>query len=221
MFSKYHNFVVVDVETGGLPSKEKRAVHEIALTEVAIVAVSSNLEIVGQAAWLVKPYKEGLIYSKAAEETSGISLSMCEEKGVDIKIVCDGVTDFITKYKHGSALPVMLGHNFIKFDSEFMVNLFEINGLDLFKYVQKSPEDTIHWSRLMWQESIDYKLGTCCQNAGIVLSDAHRALTDTLATAKLWITFMKNLRCWNGTAVSTITEKLKKVEDGNYKKFEF
>jgi len=194
MDSPYQNFIVIDVETGGLPSKIKKAVFDIALTEIALVVVSKELEIIDQYSWLIKPYKEGLVYSQEAAVTSGITKEMVEEQGEDLKEVCMKVIDVFKKYKVGTKLPVLLGHNFIKFDSEFMLNMFEFCKFDLMKYVNPEPEDTIKWSRLAWVESVNYKLGTCCENANITLQDAHRALSDTIATAKLWIEFMKRLR---------------------------
>lgn len=194
MDSPYQNFIVIDTETGGLPNKTKKAVFDIALTEIALVVVSKDLEIIDQYSWMIKPYKDDLIYSEEAAKASGITKSMCEEQGLDIKEVCSNVVDIFKKYKVGSKMPVLLGHNFIKFDSEFMINLFDFCKLDLLKYVNPVPEDTIKWSRLAWTESVDYTLGTCCENAGITLQNAHRALTDTVATAKLWIVFMKRLR---------------------------
>lgn len=201
MQSPFCNFIVIDVETGGLPNKTKKAVYDIALTEVAFVTVSSELEIIDQKAWLIKPYKEDLIYDKAAELASNISKQMCIDQGMDLLVAQKEMVSFLKKYKYGSRSPVVLGHNFIKFDADFMLNSFEFCKDDLMKYVSQEPEDTIKWSRLCWQESVNYKLGTCCENAGIQLIDAHRAMTDTLATAKLWIHFQKNLRGQGQTSI--------------------
>lgn len=194
MKSPFTNFIVIDVETGGLPNKDKKAVFDIALTEIAFVSVNKDLEIANSQCWLIKPYKEGLVYDKVAEMVSGISKQMCEEKGIDISIVVKEMIAFFKKCKEGSSLPVVLGHNFLRFDAAFMTNCFEFCKENLFKYVNEEAEDTIKWSRLCWPESANYKLGTCCSNAGISLQDAHRAGTDTEATARLWIYFMKNLR---------------------------
>jgi len=201
MKSPYSNFAVVDVETGGLPGKEKKAVYDIAITEIAFVIVDENLEIVERKSWLIAPYKEGLTYDKGAEIASGISRQMCEERGMNLVVAVREMIVILKKYKIGASLPVMLGHNFLKFDAEFMINMFQFCKEDLFKYVCADAEDTIKWSRLCWTESNNYKLGTCAQNAGITLKDAHRAGTDTEATALLWIHFMKSLR---GQNISTM-----------------
>lgn len=194
MKSPYTNFISCDVETGGLPNKTKRAFDDIALTEIALVAINSELEIVEEKSWLIKPYKTNLIYDKGAEISTGISKQMCEEKGMDLKDAIKEIVLFLKKYKAGSSLPIIFGHNFIKFDAAFLLNMFAFCKDDLMKYVNAEPEDTLKWARLCWTESTNYKLGTCTENAKITLIDAHRALNDTVATAKLWIYFMKNLR---------------------------
>ena len=204
MDSKYQRFISIDVETGGLPNKDKRAVFDIALTEVGMVVVSENLEILDTFSILIKPYKEGLIYDKGAEVASGISRQMCEENGEDINIACSKMIEFIKKHKFKGKLPIFVGHNIISFDSEFIINLFEFCEQDLFKYVQGDIEDTIKWARLMFLESTNYKLGTVCQNLDITLQDAHRALVDAESTARVWIKMLKNLRGMNNTTQTTV-----------------
>ena len=209
MKSKYSNFVVVDVETGGLPSKDKRAVYDIALTEVAFVAISQELKITDKLAWLIRPYAENLIYTKQAEEASGISRAMVAEQGMTIEGAVKEMVAFLKKQRDGNVLPVLLGHNFAKFDAEFMVNAFDLCKEDLFKYVNATSEDTIEWARLCWTESTNYKLGTCAERAGVTLVNAHRAMADTVATAEMWIYFMRNLRGLNGSAAQAVTKRFR------------
>lgn len=204
MLSKFSKFIVCDVETGGLIGKNKRAVFDVALTEIAFVVVEEDLSISEQKSWLIKPYSETAEYNKGAEEASGITKAMCQEQGQDILLVGKEVSEFMKRHKQGNRLPVMVGHNFDDFDSYFLQGLFEWCKLDLMKFVQDTSEDTLKWSRLCWRESNNYKLGTCADNAGIVLKDAHRASTDTYATALLWVYFMKRLR---GEGVATEVKK--------------
>jgi len=204
MDSPYRNWISIDSETGGLPNgKDKKAFLDIALTEIALVSINQNLEIEDKASWLIKPYKEGLIYDKGAEIASGISKQMVIEQGFELPIVLKGMIDFFKKNKVGGKLPIIFGHNFIRFDMPFIINMFEFCKEDLSKYIQPEVEDTLKWGRMCWTESNNYKLGTCCENAGITLMDAHRALTDTCATAELMIYFQKRLR---GEGQVTITE---------------
>ena len=208
--SPYQNYIVTDCETGGLPGKTSAAFDDIALTEIAIVVVNSKLEQVEEFSWLIKPYKEDLIYSKGAEIASGISKEMCEKQGEDLQKVFLEIKQVFNKYKDGRSLPVILGHNFVNFDSNFFINMFRFFKDDLTKYVNNEPEDTIKWARLMWPESLNYKLGTCVERAGITLTNAHRALSDTKATAELWIHFMKNLR---GLSVTSVENQPKKFRE--------
>ena len=75
----YKNTIFVcDVETGGLPSAlKKRAVHEVALTEIAFVVLDNvSLERVDKKSWLIKPYHSDLIYDPKAAEVSNITKEM-------------------------------------------------------------------------------------------------------------------------------------------------
>jgi DNA polymerase III alpha subunit (gram-positive type) len=200
MRSPFTNYIVADLETSGLPSSSKRAFYDIAITEIALVAVNQDLEIVEEASWLVKPHKEDLIWEKGAEIGTGISKQMCETQGIDFNTVMREVMAFFKRYKVGSSLPVIVGHNVIKFDIPFIINAFEFIKEDLSKFINDEVEDTLKWGRMCWTESNNYKLGTCCENANITLKDAHRALVDTRANALLWIYFMKNLRGLNAVA---------------------
>lgn len=58
----------------------------------------------------------------------------------------------------------------------------------------KWREDTLRYAYYANLEQSDYKLVTCCNEFGIDLVGAHRALNDTRATAKLFIEFIKRLR---------------------------
>lgn len=198
MQSKFCNWISCDVETGGLLSKGKKAVFDVALTEIALVAINQDLEIVEKQSWLIKPYSDTAEYNKNAEIASGISKEMCEKDGKDIKEVMKEVIQFLKRHKDGSRLPVMLGHNFVAFDSAFIANFFEYCKEDFTKYIQDEPEDTIKWARICWTDSANYKLGTCCDNANVTLLNAHRALADAVATAELWVYFLKNLRGMGG-----------------------
>ncbi len=201
MKSKYGNFIGIDTETVGLPNKSKAAFFDVALTEIAMVAVSEDLVIVDKKSWLIKPYKDGLEYSAEAAKISGITKEMCEEKGQDIQLVCKEVIQFLKKYKSESRLPVLFGHNFISFDIPFILNMFEFCKEDLTKYANPEPEDTLKWSRISFKELNNYKLGTVAEACGITMTEAHRALVDAEITAKIWIYFLKNLRGENNKVI--------------------
>jgi len=193
--SRVHYAIVADFETGGLPSKDKAAFDVIALTEACFVVVDLHeLKIVQTADWLVKPYyKEGLEYSIGAQQATGITPKMLEEKGQPLDKVFKEMKEIIKKYSKGIELPIMVGHNWNKFDAPFIENMFSFFGEDFYKLVA-GYEDTMIWGGIKFLESENYKLGTICSNLGIELLNAHRAVADTTATAKAFINMVSCLR---------------------------
>jgi len=201
--SKYQNFLVYDVETGGLPSKENPAFDKMALTEVALVMVSPELEIIAKTSFLFAPYFDDLIYTSGAASVSGITKQMCIDEGIDPFEALDITQDFISTYNKSKKKPTLVGHNIIKFDNPFLENWFKACNDDLYKYVNKDPKDTLDLCHLLFPEAPNYKLGTMCDQFGVELVGAHRALPDTIANAELFIEIMKNLRGENVPEAST------------------
>lgn len=192
---KYINrFVVMDTETGGLPSAlKKQATIEVALTEVAMVVVDNeSLEIITKDSWLIKPYDESLIYDKGAEIASGISKKMCEKDGIDVEEVYNNIKKILVKNKLGKDKPIIIFHN-MSFDIPFIENLFKLFNDDIYKWIDRF-EDTIQWSRLKFVEKPGFKLGDVANYFSLDLVQAHRALPDTVVTAQIWIKLIKSLR---------------------------
>ncbi len=182
------NFVVFDIETGGL-NYEKNPV-----LEVAMLTLTNDLENGDEYNSLVKPYG-GLIIEKAALNSNGIDLDVIEKIGKDVDVVVDELCNFLKNQRVGKENPILVGHNIDSFDIPFLSAMFEFCKRDLSKFVNdKFTIDTLWWSRICWQESPNYKLGTCIQNAGIELVNAHRALADTRVTRELARKFIMNLR---------------------------
>lgn len=188
--------IVTDVETGGLPSKLKKAATlEVALTEIAFVVVDNvSLEIIDQSSFLFKPYSKDLIYDPEAAKVSGISLSMLEDKGLPMEKAFSDIDSFLSRYIKGRNKPYLCGHNIQNFDLEFIVNLFELNKKDISKYFDDFILDTLWLSRLAIVENPKFNLASCCEYYGIEHVQAHRALTDTIVTAKLLIEILKRMR---------------------------
>lgn len=202
---------VADTETGGLPSKggkgkpEKKAFYDVALVEVALVVVDCiNLKIVDEYNEIISPYKEDCEYSPGAESVHGLSKKYLEENGLDVKEVYKGVKSFMKTYANPKIGTILAGHNFQLFDVPFFEGLFNFHGDNLWDYV-KFIEDTMKlgWYRAIEQEN--YKLGTCCTKEGVELVDAHRALTDTRANAKLFMKYIELLRGNGGGQVQKST----------------
>jgi DNA polymerase III alpha subunit (gram-positive type) len=61
-------------------------------------------------------------------------------------------------------------------------------------YFDETTWDTLPLTRLKLIENPKFNLASCLQAHEIDIVDAHRALTDTIATAKLFIKYIKNLR---------------------------
>lgn len=201
-------FIVCDVETGGLPSKlKKEAVTEVALTEIAFVVLdNSTLEIVDKVSWLIKPYSDSLVYDPYAAKVSGIDKKMCEEDGQDIKEVYKEVVAFLKKYVKGKKKAYLVGQNIINFDLEFIDNFFELCGGDASKFFDPDIKDTQNVSREKWCDENKHNLGIICERLNIPYVHAHRALPDTIMTAKVWVAFMKLLR-GGGEVVKKEVEK--------------
>lgn len=192
--AKYNNrFIALDTETGGLPKKGQMATIDIALTEVALVTVENEkLEIISQGSWLITPYDDNLIYDKGAEKVSGISKEMCKKEGLPIEEVYQNIKGVLEKNKLGRNKPILIMQN-KSFDTPFIENLFKIFGDDLYKYIERI-EDTLHFARYKWIEKPKFNLGSIAEYCELDLVQAHRALPDTIVTAKIWIHFMKSLR---------------------------
>lgn len=192
--AKIQDYIVLDFETGGLPSKSKLAVLDVAVTEIALVYLNPELEVLDKYNTFVKPYSKTCEYNAIAAEKTGITKELCEREGKEIKSVVEDIKSFIASNKTGKSKPTMVGHNLIEFDSYFMENLFLYCGENLYDYVSKYSLDTLHMSWRLLPENENYQLGTMCKHFGIKLVDSHRALPDTESTAELFKHMMLNMR---------------------------
>lgn len=182
------NFIVWDVETGGLKADDNPIV------EIAMISLDNSLNETGRYESLIKPYDSKLKIQEQALQANGLTMDQINS-GKDASIVAVEIINFFRINKRGKELPVLCGHNIDNFDIPFLVNFLTFHKLDLFNFINdKITIDTMWWSRLKWQESVNYKLGTCCQNAGIDLTNAHRAMTDTVANAELVKVLISSLR---------------------------
>lgn len=190
--SKY--VIVTDTETGGLPSKEKRAFYEIPLIEMTACVVDMESLSICEEIDIMLPdeYKENLIYSPQAEEVHKITKAVRQANGKPLKECMSMVLDLFKKYENPRQGITMVAHNY-QFDKPFIDNFFSYMEKDLSEYV-KYWLDTMQIAHMAFLESTDYKLHTCCAKFGIDLVDAHRSSTDTRATANLFIEYIKKLR---------------------------
>lgn len=184
-----------DLESGGLPTKEKRAFYDIPVIEISFVVVDMlELEITDKIE-ITFPYMywEGLEYSMQAQEVHGITPEMQKAKSVSLGDAYKQMKAMFSKYKNPRLKCTLCGHNSVGFDTPFLKNFFEYFEDDLDNYVQFNM-DTMMLAQWAAVSQENYRLGTCTGLYGIELVDAHRASTDTEATARLGIEFIKRLR---------------------------
>ena len=192
--SKY--LICFDFETGGLPSKDKKAFYDIALVETAMVVIDMEaLEICEEVSMIFQPdYKENLLpIDPMALATHGITRDIQESKGVPLKEIFKKWLELFKKYKNPKQMCTLVGHNVVGFDVPFLRNFFEFMGDNLDNYV-KFCLDTMQIAHMSALEQENYKLNTCCTINNIDLVNAHRALDDTKANAYLMIEYVKRLR---------------------------
>lgn len=181
-------YLVYDVETTGL-SAEKNS-----MIEVAMYAMDNNFKELGKySSGVFKPIEGREIQPKALE-ANGVTMNQLNE-GKNAEEVLGEVIKFIKSLKKPKSKIILCGHNIITFDNPFFDSFFQSYKKDLSSLVNEDHFlDTLVLARAKWVELPNYKLGTCCQEAKIVLQDAHRALADTLANAELLKYFLKSLR---------------------------
>lgn len=200
------NYIIVyDFETGNLSNSKCIAFENAPLVEIAMVCIDmQTLQLIDEID-LIFPYgyKEDLVYSEQALETHGITKEIQDENFTPLKDIYKTCKQWFTKYKNPRQMCTLAGHNIVGFDNPFLRNFFNYMGDDIDKYV-KYYIDTMQLAHMSALEQMDYKLGTCCQLAGIDLVDAHRALNDTKANAQLMISYIKKLR---GEGQQSIQEK--------------
>lgn len=206
MKSQIQNFVVFDIETGGL-SSEKNPILEIA-------ACSFDIELND-----IDEYESGIInvpegkeITEGALKANGITREQIA-KGRDPKEVVDEFYKYLGSLKKGNSKVVLVGQNIDKFDIPFICTFFNDYGKDISQVVNIDfTIDTMRWGHVKYPELTNYKLGTLCEENKVELVNAHRAMNDTLATKELAKVFIRSLR-----SESNVKEKEVKYR----KSFEF
>ncbi len=148
-------------------------------------------------------------YTKSALDATHIYRPLFEGEGVESAEAFKMMFDTIEKHTHGNSKPIMSGHNIgtlpqrmvkgklVKadgFDNPFSEKIFKDNGSDYFAAVNDLFIDTLKEARVQWFEAPSHALGSCANMLDITLKEAHRALPDTLANAKVLIKMLKMRR---------------------------
>lgn len=133
-------------------------------------------------------------YNPQALEITGLSIEMLLKNGLKKEEAFKQIKNLFRKHVVGNSRPVIAGHKIITFDKDFMVKLFKDFKQDFNKEINEVKIDTLQWSHLKWFEMANFQLGTCANEVGLTLKEAHRALADTVANAKFLIKMLKSLR---------------------------
>lgn len=179
--SKLFPLVVIDIETTGLEATAD-------IIEVAAIKFNEGFTAESCISMLCKPRKP---IPAEATEVNGITDDMVKDCPSFSQIAAS-----VTEYIKGCSL---VGHN-LDFDLKRLFisgvtlseNVSYFDTLKLARYVLKAEnrkkynykseqyEDVEDW------DVTDYKLDTLCEHYGIYRNDNHRALSDCLATEKLF-----------------------------------
>lgn len=135
-----------------------------------------------------------LCYNPQALTVTHMSIEMLLNEGLPASDVYYKMMDIVNKYTNGVHKPILAGHKIHDFDNHFLVKGFKIIGVDIMQKVSWFMFDTLLFSHLKWNESPFYNLGTVANALGLTLKEAHRALPDTIANAKVVIAMIRNLR---------------------------
>ncbi len=215
---KFHNFICLDFETGGLDKKNNFHAITCPITEVAIMGLQANTleEIVRYTSYVKGRYSNGRYigysqlhdqeYQEGAIKATGITKEILEENGQDYKKVCSDIIEVFEKCHSGSNFhkSVLFGHN-IGYDIPFLQYLFKLCKKDLSKYLQGYYNhetnfcpvffDTQYLSRA---KSIDenqkHNLTDVAIREGFEPQDMHKAMNDVIITVDIFKKYILSLR---------------------------
>jgi DNA polymerase III epsilon subunit family exonuclease len=183
---------VTDIETTGLDHKNRTD----KIVELAS-AIFCGGRIIDQKSWLINPCR---LIPQEVQEIHGISDAMV----VDSPIFCEIAPEWLGFIKDC----VLVGHNFKSFDRHMINAEMDTAGLKMPKIPiidtmtmvrrydkpqdQEGPKLPTGW----------LKLEKACERHGISNNDAHRALSDVMATGELFYKLLSKTE--KGTLVSTL-----------------
>jgi DNA polymerase III subunit epsilon len=156
-------YAVFDIETTGL------TLHSESIVEIAVVHVNEHGAITGSWDTLLRPSG-----SVGPTGIHGITQGMVRD-APKFGEVAEHLYDLF-------AGRVAVAHNLPAFDGRFLTAHFSEVGISA--PAIKSGVCTLKYARRQLPTST-HRLDVCCEYVGIELSDAHQALADTVATAKL------------------------------------
>lgn len=170
----FNSFVVFDVETTGFSTKID-SIIEIGAIKVIDGQIVDEKEFTFQE--FVKPYKRSI--SSKITELTGITAD--DVKGA--RQMWEVIPDFLDF----AGDMVLVGYNSIKFDSQFLARagryserIITNKHFDVMRYLERNAEQ-------LGMELDDLKLGTVSEYLSIENQKAHRALSDAITTARIFM----------------------------------
>lgn len=162
------DIVVIDLETTGFNEYTDDVI------EVGLVKFNGDtLKEIESYGALIKTDKK---LSQRIVELTGITQEMLINDGKDRQEVIKKVQDMCRDC-------VIVAHN-VQFDFKFLEVQFELEPTYYY--------DTLSIARVEYPHFKNHKLGTICNEFGIDLSNAHRALHDAEATKNVLIAMLNN-----------------------------
>ncbi len=158
------SYVVFDVETTGLNPSEST------LIEIAAVKMKGR-EIIGEWSELIDPQ---VPIPRKISELTHITNEMVRGKRT--------VQDVLPEFRRFAGDSVLVAHN-AEFDLSFLKACGKRIGMEPWTNVVL---DTLALARKLHPRDRNYRLGTLAKKFGVELLDAHRALDDTVALAKVF-----------------------------------
>ena len=157
-------FVVFDIETTGFNTGSDK------ITEIAAVKVKDGM-MVDEFSTFVNPERN---IPREVQELTHITPEMVKD--------APKTEEAIKAFLDFSKDAIIVAHN-ARFDTSFINYFANEYNLEKPKYII----DTLAISREMFEGYENHKLGTIAKNLGVELENAHRAINDTRATAKVFI----------------------------------
>ncbi|MDQ6418192.1 ATP-dependent DNA helicase DinG [Paenibacillus sp. LHD-117] len=166
------NYAVLDLETTGHSAEDE-------ILQVGVVIVSDDLQIIDTFSSFVKP-------------TIPIPAFITQLTGIEEQTVADApeLDDVLLKLIPLLDDAVLVAHN-VGFDSGFLNQALEKCGY--FPFTGRRL-DTIELLRILYPSITTYQLGAVAEQFGITHDHHHRADSDALATAHIFIEAVKKLR---------------------------
>jgi DNA polymerase-3 subunit epsilon len=167
------NYTVIDIETTGLSG------HKCQIIEVAAVRYREHTE---SGVYVSLAYAEYIPYF--ITNLTGINQEMVDGAPVE-SVVLDELMDFIGD-------DTLVGHNIVRFDAPFIEARYRYL-IDRSFSLKNRTVDTLALARRAMPGLRNHQLGTVASALEIRNEDAHRALSDVVATHQCYRHFCGNV----------------------------